>query len=183
MIITCQEKGHTSIVHSPAASSLGKMLINAAKRHGISLINIVRRPEQVKMLQDLGAENIIDTSSPQFESELAAKIAQLKPSAFFDGVGGQVGSKIFSLMPENSTTYCFGILSGDSAYSGNVSDLLFKGKSIKGWWITAEFTDLTKAFKIVKGAIENMVKGEYKTNIVKTFPPSQFKEAIDATLS
>ena len=50
MIETCLRDGQKAIVHAAAASALGKMLVNACKQAGITLINIVRRQEQVKIL-------------------------------------------------------------------------------------------------------------------------------------
>ena len=178
IVITCKENGHACIINSPAASSLGKMLVVACKREGITLINLVRRPEQAAVLKDLGCEYILDSSSTSFEADLKATFEQLKPSAFFDGVGGSVGTTVFDHMPTSSTTYCYGMLSGEPISAASVSDLLFKKKTLRGWWITAEFENLPKAFKIVKGALENMAKGEYKTTIVKTFAPADFKEAM-----
>lgn len=55
-------KGYKTIIHSAAASALGKMLVHATKDNSINLINLVRSEEQVAALKELGAEHIINTS-------------------------------------------------------------------------------------------------------------------------
>ena len=42
-IVALQDRGVKAIVHSAAASSLGRMLVRACKKYGIALINVVRR--------------------------------------------------------------------------------------------------------------------------------------------
>lgn len=178
-IHTCKEKGYTSIVHSAAASSLGKMLIKACKNHGITLINIVRRKEQVETLEQLGAEHILNSSDPAFETDLAFRFSQHHPSAFFDAVGGQVGTTVFTHLPVGSTTYCYGLLSSDPHYKVPASDLIFKKKVLTGWWLSAELADPVKAVKIVTGSFQALAAGDYKSHIAKTFHHEQFQEALD----
>lgn len=49
------------IIHTAAASALGRMLNKYAKTLKIPLLNIVRREEQAKLLKNEGAEHIIIT--------------------------------------------------------------------------------------------------------------------------
>ena len=178
-ILTSKEKGYTAIVHSAAASSLGKMLVKACKNNGITLINIVRRKEQVETLEKLGAEHILNSSDPAFETDLASKFSQHQPSAFFDAVGGQVGTTVFTHMPVGSTTYLYGLLSSDPQYKVMASDLIFKKKALTGYWLSAELVDPIKAVKIVTGSFKALAAGDYKSTIAKTFPHEQFQEALD----
>jgi NADPH2:quinone reductase len=53
---TMKMENHTAMVNTAAASNLGQMLVKICKDDGIPLVNIVRKPAQVKILQDLGAE-------------------------------------------------------------------------------------------------------------------------------
>jgi NADPH2:quinone reductase len=49
------------MIHTAAASSLGKMLVKACIKNNIPLLNIVRREEQAEVLRKLGATDIIVT--------------------------------------------------------------------------------------------------------------------------
>lgn len=178
-IVICQEKGYECIVHSAASSALGKMLIQACKKYGITLINIVRRQEQVDLLKELGAEHILDSSPPSYETDRSLKVAQLKPMAFFDPVAGATGSTILAHLPPGSTTYNYGALDKEPNYSVGVSDLIFKQKVLTGFWLAAEMQNPARVGKIVGGTFENLNAGNYKSTIAKAFPFEQFQEAID----
>lgn len=48
--------GHAAIVHTAAASNLGRMLVRLCRAEGIQLVNVVRSPAQVDLLRSEGAE-------------------------------------------------------------------------------------------------------------------------------
>jgi NADPH2:quinone reductase len=64
MLETMRREGHTALVHTVGASNLGQMLLRLCRRDGVPLVNIVRRPEQADALRRLGAEHVVDSSSP-----------------------------------------------------------------------------------------------------------------------
>src|SRR6266446_3721399 len=70
MIETMRSEGHTALVNTAAASSLGQMLNRVCKADGIQLVNIVRKPEQAQMLREQGATYVCDSSAPNFIDDL-----------------------------------------------------------------------------------------------------------------
>ena len=74
MIETMRSEGHTAIVHTAAASNLGQMLQKACLEEGIGLVNIVRSPGQSAILKEIGAEQVCDSSSGSFMSDLIAAV-------------------------------------------------------------------------------------------------------------
>jgi len=88
MVETMRRDGHTSLVHTAAASNLGKMLIRLCEKDGIPLVNIVRRPEQVSELQQLGAKYVLNSSTPSFAADLRAALAATRATIAFDAIGG-----------------------------------------------------------------------------------------------
>ncbi|MDT8854680.1 zinc-binding dehydrogenase [Paracoccaceae bacterium Fryx2] len=85
---TMRAEGHTAIVHAPAASNLGQMLVRICKADGIGLVNIVRSPGQVALLRGLGAEHVIDSSAESFRADLTEAIAATGATISFDAIGG-----------------------------------------------------------------------------------------------
>lgn len=85
---TMRAEGHSAIVHAPAASNLGQMLVRICKGDGIGLVNIVRSPEQVALLRNLGAEHVVDTGSETFREDLTGAIAATGATLSFDAIGG-----------------------------------------------------------------------------------------------
>eukprot|EP01047_Picozoa_sp_COSAG01_P047180 COSAG01_NODE_4484_length_4983_cov_9.058149_3_plen_359_part_00 len=99
MIKTMRAEGHTGIVHTAAASQLGQMLVKICKSDGIPLVNVVRRPEQVALLESIGAEHALDSSAEDFEQRLADAVGASGATVCFDALGGgTLGFQIIKAM-------------------------------------------------------------------------------------
>ena len=85
---TMKMENHVALVNTAAASNLGQMLVKICKDDGIPLVNIVRKPEQVKILKDLGAEYICDTSQSDFMKDLVEALVSTGATLGFDATGG-----------------------------------------------------------------------------------------------
>ena len=64
------------------------MLVKICKDDGVPLVNIVRKPEQVKVLKDLGAEYVCDTSDADFMKDLVSALVTTGATLGFDATGG-----------------------------------------------------------------------------------------------
>ena len=99
---TMRMENHTAIVHTAAASNLGQMLVKICKDDGVPLVNIVRKPEQEKILKELGAEYVCNTGDPKFMENLVFAIVETGATLGFDatggGNGGELASQILSAM-------------------------------------------------------------------------------------
>lgn len=99
MVETMRMEGHTAIVHTAAASNLGQMLNRICLADGVQLVNIVRRPEQAKILRDQGAKVVCDSSQPTFTSDLTAALIATGATIAFDAIGGgTLASQILGCM-------------------------------------------------------------------------------------
>lgn len=85
---TMKTEGFTGIVHTAAASNLGQMLVRICLEDGVPLVNIVRSEAQKKLLQDLGATHVLDSTAPDFLPRLIDAIAETKAMLGFDAIGG-----------------------------------------------------------------------------------------------
>ncbi len=88
MVKTMQMEGHTALVHTAAASNLGQMLNKICIADGVQLVNIVRSDEQTKILKDIGARHIVDSSKPTFMEDLIAALNITGATLGFDAIGG-----------------------------------------------------------------------------------------------
>jgi NADPH:quinone reductase-like Zn-dependent oxidoreductase len=99
MTETMRREGHTALVHTAAASNLGQMLNKICLKDGISLVNIVRSAEQAKILRELGAKHICDSSKPDFLEDLTKALAATGATIAFDAIGGgKLAGQILSCM-------------------------------------------------------------------------------------
>lgn len=85
---TMRAEGHRAIVHAPAASNLGQMLVRICKADGIGLVNIVRSQQQANLLRGIGATHIVDSSAADFPARLQDAIATTGATLAFDAIGG-----------------------------------------------------------------------------------------------
>lgn len=99
MVETMRREGHAALVHTAAASSLGRMLNRLCVQDQVGLVNIVRRPEQADILKADGAVHVCDSSSPTFTQELVQALAATGATIAFDATGGgELAGQILSCM-------------------------------------------------------------------------------------
>ncbi len=88
MVETMRLEGHTALVHTVGASNLGLMLNRICLDDGVGLVNIVRKPEHVAQLRDLGAEHVVDSSADTFVDDLTDALRATGATIAFDAIGG-----------------------------------------------------------------------------------------------
>ncbi len=99
MVETMRAEGHTALVHTAAASNLGQMLNRVCIEENIDLVNIVRKPEQEEILQELGARYICNSSSESFFKDLTGALVETGATLAFDATGGgKLATTILSCM-------------------------------------------------------------------------------------
>jgi NADPH:quinone reductase len=106
MTETMRREGHSGLVHTAAASNLGQMLVKLCQKDAIPLVNIVRKPEQEKLLRSLGASHVCNSASPSFSTDLVEALKATSATLAFDATGGgTLASQILNGMEEaaNST--------------------------------------------------------------------------------
>jgi len=98
-IDTMRTEGHTAIVHTAAASQLGRMLAKYCQQLGIGLVNIVRKESSAQVLRDLGEKHVIVSTSATYEADLVTAITETKATLGFDAVrGGSLAAEIIIAM-------------------------------------------------------------------------------------
>ncbi|MDR2857750.1 MAG: NADH oxidase [Novosphingobium sp.] len=85
---TVRLEGHTALIHTAAASNLGRMLLRICREDGIPLVNVVRREEQARLLAAHSADHVCNSSAPDFPDRLRAAIAATGATIAFDAIGG-----------------------------------------------------------------------------------------------
>jgi NADPH:quinone reductase-like Zn-dependent oxidoreductase len=100
---TARIEGHQAIVHTAAASNLGQMLQRICRADGIPLVNVVRSREQVRLLEELGATYVLDSTDADFLDQLAEAVADTGATLAFDAIGGgRLGSDILRAMEKGA---------------------------------------------------------------------------------
>ena len=88
MVETMHAEGHSALVHTAAASNLGQMLNKVCLKDGVGLVNIVRSEAQADILRGIGASHVVDSTSPDFMSDLIEALVATGATLAFDAIGG-----------------------------------------------------------------------------------------------
>ncbi|WP_309644892.1 zinc-binding dehydrogenase [Phenylobacterium sp.] len=110
MVETMRREGHTALVHTAAASNLGQMLNKLCLAEGVGLVNIVRSVEQAAILKAIGAQHVIDSTSPTFMEDLIKALVATGATLAFDAIGGgklagQILSGMEAAANQTATSY------------------------------------------------------------------------------
>ncbi len=117
MVEKMKLEDHTALVHTAAASNLGQMLNKLCQQDGVSLVNIVRRAEQVELLKGMGAKHICNSSDPGFMDDLTEALSETGATIAFDATGGgRLASQILTCMERAAA----GTEAPTSPYGSNV---------------------------------------------------------------
>jgi len=170
------------IIHTAAAGALGKMFIRYAKSVGVEVICIVRKNEQMKVCTDEGAKYVLNSEDPKFIENLREVTSKTQCKIAFDAVAGETTGKVLAGMPDGSTIYVYGGLSESQCVIGP-RDLIFKNKTVKGFWAT-EYTKTKYSIGLLRWTwiIVPLLPTLFKTNIKKKYSIDDAVEAlVDAT--
>jgi|LauGreDrversion4_2_1035121.scaffolds.fasta_scaffold465678_1 NADPH:quinone reductase len=99
------------------------------------LINVVRKEEQVKILKDLGAEHVLNSSEPNFEEELGKLTRKLNATVCFEAISGSATAMIMKAMPSHSISIVYGLLSEQSISDIDPLLLIGRNQRIEGFFL------------------------------------------------
>ena len=164
-----RESPSKAALHNPAASALGKMLVKICKAENLKLVNLVRRTEQVEILEKIGAENIFNTAVDGWKDKAKERINELKVSMGLDAIAGPGVADLSDILPNGAVIYNYGSLSGKNCEISG-SALRFRRQEIRGLWVTAWLSELTyenriKAFNFVQKHFWDAFATEYAETV------------------
>jgi NADPH2:quinone reductase len=125
---------HNAIIHTAAASALGRMMLRRGLRLHYPIVHVVRRREQADFLGSLGAMHVLNSSDPDFDTRLRDLCHQLGATLAFDPVAGEMTGRVLTAMPHDGRVVVYGALS-DSNCTVLPGQLIFKQKRIEGFWL------------------------------------------------
>jgi NADPH2:quinone reductase len=126
------KEGHKGVIITAGNSDTGKAILGFALEARLPVLSIVRNESGKAELEKLGAKHILVQRTEQFAQELMTMATDLRMTAVFDGVGGDLLSQLIPVLPAGATVYAYGFLGGPVPVSFHTG-LLTKGIAIKGF--------------------------------------------------
>ncbi|NEW04950.1 zinc-binding dehydrogenase [Paenibacillus sp. SYP-B3998] len=179
MIKIAKQHKSKAIVQTAGASALGKILVKLGQAHGLPIISVVRKEEHERLLKDLGNPHVINRHSAHFEQDLKQKCHDLGATIGFDAVGGDWTGLVLSALPDGSTVYQYGLLGG-STTTIRTEDLVFRRKSIVGFW-ASDWVKTQSIFELLalQSSMKKCIGTTIQTEINQTFPLHEAVSAIN----
>ncbi|CAK4646606.1 unnamed protein product [Aphanomyces euteiches] len=174
-----QANNAKTIVHTAAASALGKMLVRYAAQFNIQVIGVVRSQEQVEALHGIGAKYVVNTSTEGWQDELTNLCNELNASIGFDCVGGELPGQVQACMPAKSELFVYGNLTGQPWANFSPGDIRFNNKKITGFFL---FNYLSQQGSLgmlsMLGNVSKGIKTTFATTVNASYPLDDADDAI-----
>ncbi len=172
-----QQKG---VVVTAGSSATGLAMAALLHDRQTPAIFLVRSANSRDTLRSLGIEHVLSTTDDDFEMQFEQRAEELQTTAVFDGVGGQLVSRITPLLPVNSTVSFYGFLAGAAPIS--VATGLFMSKNL----VMERFSnfnsptvrDTERLRDALKKLAQHIGNPLFRTRIGQTFRLDQIHEAI-----
>lgn len=128
------------LLQSAAGSEIGRMIIRLARRDGIRTINVVRRPESVAELKQLGADTVIVSTDGPIDQQVRDITGQEGVGYAIDPVVGETGTQMFKALREDGRMLVYGSLTGEPIRVGDDPRYILAGRRVLevfwlGYWL------------------------------------------------
>ena len=127
------EKKAGAIIQNAASGQIGIFIRTLAKNKRLAVINLVRKEEHIKDLNEEGEKYVLNMNDPGFEVELRHLAYETRATIAFDAVAGDTAGMMLNAMPPGSGLVIYGGLSGKPVGLVNPLDIIFKAKTIRGF--------------------------------------------------
>ena len=166
------------IVQNAANSAVGVSVLQFAKRLGVKVINLVRREELLKPLNELGAKHVfID------DEEAPAAIYDLTDGAgcrlALNAVGGRSAVRLAKSLTSGGVHVTFGAMTGEQVRFPT-RNLIFDDVRFVGFWLDKwkRSRDLAALRNAVEEVLQPLAMTEIRHPVDSTFTLDQFHDAI-----
>lgn len=135
LLSLAQKGGHRAVVSTGAGGQLGRMIRKRAEAKGVTVINTVRRAEQVAALEAEGARHVLNSSDARFDADLAQLCRDLRCRMAFDAVGGDLTGRLVEALAPRSEVLVYGALA-QAAIQLHPGTMIFKEATVQGFWLS-----------------------------------------------
>ena len=163
------------VVQNAANSGVGRWVIAFAKRRGLKTVNIVRRPELVPELEEIGGDLVV-VDSRDVSERIKAAVGHAELRLALDGVSGPATGVLAATLSPRGTLVSFAAMSSNPM-SISPLDIIFKPVTMRGFFMGhPEFA--AKLAPAAAQAAEMIASGQVHIPVAATYALSSIKEAV-----
>ncbi|WP_137132962.1 Zn-dependent oxidoreductase [Rhizobium sp. FY34] len=123
--------GHRGVVVTAGRSATARALASIARRWNVPAVFVVRAASAEQQFPECDTQQVLALNGENFERELAVIAAKMATTAVFDGVGGELISRIAPILPMDTTIYVYGFLGGPVSVSFPTSLIMAKNITMR----------------------------------------------------
>jgi NADPH2:quinone reductase len=170
------------IVQNAANGAVGRLINVLAKERGLTVINLVRRPEAVAELEAAGAARVVSTDDPGWAARVREIAGAAQLTTAIDSVGGRAANDLMKVLAPGGTLVSFGALSAQPLVI-DPGALLFKEATVKGFWATrrAQRTPPAEYARMIGEVFRLASSGALKLGVEATFALAEAGAAAAAS--
>ena len=166
-----REEGAKAFVLTAGASQLCKLIMGVAREEGFRPIAIVRRDDQIPLLEAAGAAHVLNAEAADFRGRLREVMKAEQPRVFLDAVTGPLASAIFDAMPRRGRWIVYGRLDPSATTIREPGQLIFQDKKIEGFWLRDWMLRHPERRGVaVMEAQKRFADGRWKTDVTAVVP-------------
>ena len=179
-----REEGDRAFILTAAASQLCKLLINVARDAGFRPIAIVRRDEQIDLLQAAGSAHVLNETAADFAEKLSALCKEERPRILLDAVTGPLAARIFNAMGKGARWIIYGRLDSTTTPIPEPGQLIFQQKVIEGFWLADWMRKVSRERRAaaINEAQERFRDGRWATDVTAVIPLADAMSRVPAEL-
>ena len=121
------------VAQTGASSATAGYVLALARHAGLRTLNVVRRADSVRQLQDAGADVVL-VEGPNLTEQAADAVGDASLELIVDAVGGEPAAQLASLLKIDGQIISY-TARARQPVSIPVVDLIFRGLSVHGYWL------------------------------------------------
>lgn len=170
---------HAAIVSTAAASALGRMIVRLGAKHGIPIINIVRRQGQMDLLRSMGADYVLNNSDANFIAQLHALTHKLSATLLLDALAGRQTQELLAAAPARSTVVVYGYLTREPSVIDSTT-FLYEEKRLVGFYLP-NWLAKRGLFQVLRDTsrVQQLAGEDLQTTVQGRLPLSAVQQALD----
>ena len=173
-------EGHTGVIVTVGASATGLAIAALARQKQIPVLLLVRSQHGREQLHSLQLEHVLVTGDEDFDTKFEQLAEKLKTTAVFDGVGGELISRIAPRLPRNSSVWFYGFLAGATPISVASFTFMTKNLTMKTFsnFNSATVRDPARLREALEYLSVRIADPLFRTRVGRTFRLDQIGEAM-----
>lgn len=157
-----------------AAGGVGTLLVQLARAAGAKVVGAARGTRKLDLVRDLGADAVVDYSTPDWAEHVREVTDGVGPNLVFDGVGGEIGRTAFDVTADGGRFSIHGASSGEVTI---IDPAQARQRGIRVIGVEQLFGFGPKMREWAQQAMSATVAGQIRPVIGQTFP---LERAADA---